>query len=504
MDITVRDSFSSKHLYIITALFIVTLSHNSHSSLTFFTGNYANDTEENAAIATQSTYNLLKSQGCTDAQVSATSSCSGLKFVTWKNVREIVHTANDLCPAATPGCGGSTTFSLQTDLTKLGFALRWVATEENSTQEDLANSFVAGQLTSLGGRSSALRSGTQGFSIAMLNPKTSAYKQFADNSTKQEPRASDNWSPWGGFLNINYTYGNSEANERENAYDFDGTGFNAGIDYRINYKWVIGVTAAYASETITFDASKSIVRGDITMNAISVMPFVLFMQENWFAMGSMSLQQASYDMSRYIQYGTNNPLSSATDTVAKSTTDASIYSLHISSGYTWLPSFAPKLGIEPSLALDYQNTTIDGYTEQDIKDDGFNFIVDEQTIDSLQTSMGLKVNYTLSSSMAVVIPFIQGQWFIQHEDEERIISASYAAIGTNISNDDKFQLTTTPPERSYAMYTLGASFVLRGSQKTNRNNQATGGLQGVIRYSTVAGIEGYTQSIISGGLRYEF
>ena len=77
-------------------------------------------------------------------------------------MRELVHTARDLSNVI----GEPNGYSLQTDLEGLGFALRWTAGEEFSTQESMSDSFVNGQLSGLSSRITALTRGLKGFALA--------------------------------------------------------------------------------------------------------------------------------------------------------------------------------------------------------------------------------------------------------------------------------------------------------------------------------------------------
>lgn len=101
----------------------------AHADITDLFGEFANELEESAAQATLLTYTrLVETEGCSDDMFidpgtdpdrqGEPSACTGQIYLLFSNVREIIHTANEITG------DGPTAFSLGTDLEGLGFALR--------------------------------------------------------------------------------------------------------------------------------------------------------------------------------------------------------------------------------------------------------------------------------------------------------------------------------------------------------------------------------------------
>ena len=90
-----------------------------------------------------------------------------------------MHTANELL------LSGPTQFSLGGTREGLGFALRWTASEEFSSEESLADSFVSGQLSGLSSRITALRNGARGFNFAGLTNEQDMSGMSAGDETEQ-------------------------------------------------------------------------------------------------------------------------------------------------------------------------------------------------------------------------------------------------------------------------------------------------------------------------------
>lgn len=459
---------------------------------------YSNELERNAAIANQKAYDDLKAAGCTDSQRGATDTCGGANFVVWQNVRELVHTANDLMGNDPNGNSfNSTEFSLGLDTEGLGFALRWTAGEEFSTEGSMTDSFASGQLSGLSSRITALRQGAKGFFLSGL-PVNGVYSGMNAGDAPAE----DAWSRLGGFINGSFTYGSQGASVREDAFDFDGSEINGGLDYRLDDHWVVGALFGYQKQSIDFDSRLSIVDGGVEMTGYSILPFALYQSDKWFASGSIGYQSASFDTTRSIRYPSLNPDTENVDTKALSSNDAQVFILNSSLGYTF--SITPNFVIEPSVEVNFQDVAIDAYAEEDINNKGFNFLVDAQKIQSLETVFGLRSQYTFSNSYGVFAPFVQASFYGQQKDGGQTINAAYGEVNQVLNEASQFSLPTNNPEKDYRIYTLGISAVVRGASQKSLGAAANGGIQVYLSYRTVENIGNYTQTIIAGGVRYEF
>lgn len=465
---------------------------------------YSSQIEEQAAIANQAVYSDLLSAGCLDTDIAATANCAGATFAVWQNVRELVHTANQLVGS------GPTTYSLTLnggDPTQaIPLALRWTAAEEFSTQGDLTESFVTNALTGLSNRVTALRSGARGFNLAWLGPRN---ETLADNNIYGGGASETDslaWSPWGGFLNASHTWGNKDNSSREAAYDFDGISLNGGFDYRISNYWVAGVTLSFTNERLDFDSSKTpAIDGEVEMDAYSITPFAFWQNNEWFILGSLGYQQATFETTRDIKYPTSNINSTSADTTAISKNDSNSYTFSLSAGYFWIPPEYPMFAFEPSIAFNYRQTTVEEYEEDDIKNDGFNFVVEEQKLESVEGVLSMKAQYTFTPRFAVLVPFIEAQRYVEYNNDEHTINAAYVGVAEqNFNSNATFQLKTNDAEEDYMLYTVGLTAVLRGSRQVSADGAASGGLQAFTSASAIKGIANYEQYILTAGLRYEF
>ncbi len=455
----------------------------------------AEDVADIAAYTT-SVYNDLKALGCNDSDRAASGACTGDIYATWSNVRALVHTANELS-----GTGqGPTEFSLGTDADGLIAALRWNAGEEFSSQEDLSATASNKQQSNLSSRITALRSGSLGFSV---NGYPSNTTSFAGTHHQTGLNAGDEvFSRLGGFINASYSYGNLDPSTRENAFDIDGQEINAGLDYRLDNNWIVGGMAAYVSENIDFDSSQSIVDGTVDMTAIAITPFLLYQSETWYYSLSVGYQTSEFDTNRSVRYTSLNVDIPSPDTVAISNNTGSTLSASFSGARTF--QVTDRFSIDPSVTINYQELTIDGFTERDISNDGFNLKVLEQNFESLETTLALKMQYVFSNTFGVFTPFADIQAITQHYADARRINAVYANIADTVNEEVQMSLLTDKLDSEFGSVGLGVAAVLRGASQQRLDSTASGGVQAYLGYRELIEAGNFHQSIISGGLRYEF
>lgn len=487
------------HSSLLCMLFFFTA--DVRADLSDFAGQYNSELEERAAIANQQVYNQLKAAGCSDVQSNPSDSCGGLAFIAWQNVRELVHTANELSGS------GPTVYSLRSDLEGLGFALRWTAGEEFAAHGNLSNGFVGSQIDAVASRIAVIRFGATGFS---LHPHSNSNILIAADMLGGETGGAAGgdqeytWSPWGSFLNVNFSYGDGDPTEKEDAFESDGVEFVGGVDYRFDNQSVVGVLLGVQEQAIDFDSTLSIVEGDVEMNGVSLQPFFFYQGKPWYANVSVGYHAMSFDMDRRISYPSFNPDIESTNTIASSKVDADAMSVATSAG--WPLVFKGRMRIEPGVSINWRNVRIDDYLEEDLNQKGFNFEVEEQDYHSIESALGVQVSYVFTPRYAVLMPYVDARYKVQHKDDPRIIRAYYYNAGEALSDRDaaSFALPTNAPDSEYQVYTLGLSAVLQGASASSPTAAAQGGISGFMNYKKWVGLDFYSLYQISAGVRYEF
>ncbi len=464
--------------------------------------NSFNELETEAALAALRTYQrLIQNEGCFDTLLvdpgaGQGSGCTGQTFQLFVNVREIIHSANEITG------DGPTLASLGADLEGLGFALRWTAGEEYAAQGSLSSDFVGGQVAGVATRLTALRAGARGFNaIGIANYQPQNYSDGYANASGilgSGASADSDYGRWGGFINYDFGNGDREATELEDAFDYENSQITFGLDYRLNNNWVIGAVFGVSDQELDFDGGQSIVEGGMEAKGSSVMPFVMFQHTSWFASTALGLQQMTFDTERAIRYPTFNDDFSSADTVTVSSTDADMTSLFIETGYTFQKR---AFAFEPFINIKYSNISVDEFIEDDINDDAFDLVVQSQSINSLEYTLGAKIQYAITPSFGVFVPYTTIEFISQTDDAPRVVQAYYAQDSTG---DTAFNVPTEALDSTYMMVTLGMSSVIRGGRQTKAGGSIGGDIQAFVNYRSLQGLEGYTGNFYSLGLRYTF
>ena len=485
-----------------------------------------NDLERRAGIANQNTFNALDPV----CARGTSTQCSAAQFQVYDNVRELVHTANELQGT------GATEFSLQLDREGLGFALRWTAAEEVSAQGSSSTEFTNGQIANLASRMTALRFGARGFQIAssgfipndqmaMLAQAAAGHglrtrlaggaasddkaddeaddetgnANIAEGGSAQEPETK--FSRLGGFINVSYGYGKRDPTTVEDAFDYNAFEATGGLDYRFDNGLVVGATAGATLNEVDFDSVKSIVDGGVDGNGGSAALFAMYSPSDWYISAFASAQFVHFKMTRFIKYPSFNPDVQNTNTATLSETDSRTYALELATGYNFnWPSFS----IEPYIKADVLRVNIDGFREQDIASDGFEFSVADQEINSAELAAGIRATYVWTPSFGVFMPYVRVEALHEFQEKSRKISAVYRSV-TGMANADQldFKVPTDEGDPDYFTASVGLSAIVRGGRPDD-DGVIHGGVQVFVEYRTILGLEDISNHVFSGGARYEF
>jgi outer membrane autotransporter protein len=459
--------------------------------------------EQHAALANQAVYDQLTfdpdgANGplgpiCDPLDRGGSGTCSGATFQIFENVRELVDTSNELLGQAAP-------FSLGLDIQNLGFALRWTAAEELAAQGSSATEFSNNQLNSLASRLSALRFGARGFRTTAIQSRDGSVLVAGQPTPLGGGAAADEESTarrWGGFIDGSFGYGrkddttfSSNSPGFEDAFDYDGQEITLGADYRFQNSLVVGAIVGYTDKSIDFDSRVSIVDGTIDADGYSVMFYGLWENERFFVSASLGGQWLGYDLVRRINYPSFNPLVLPVDETARSDTDSSTILATLGAGVDWRHG---GFTLEPYLKAEYQKITIDGFTESGAH--GFDFAIGEQDIKSLDTALGLRMNYVFTPSWGIIVPYLTGEFHKEFENDSRTINTAYSGLsGVQVPSgfDPNFGIPTDEPDDDYYLVSGGFSVVLKH------------GLQGFLQYQQVFSLDTFSDHAITGGIRLEF
>jgi uncharacterized protein YhjY with autotransporter beta-barrel domain len=159
--------------------------------------------------------------------------------------------------------------------------------------------------------------------------------------------------------------------------------------------------------------------------------------------------------------------------------------------------------LEPFLQIDYMDISIDGFTERDLNNDGFDLDVSEQQFNSLEGVLGVSTRYTFQPSFSVITAYIDLELHNEFENDAREIDARYRN-GISTSAATQFSVVTDELDDQYYVIAVGVSAVLRGGRQREAGGPIGGGVQAFITYQTVEDLEFYSLQSIIAGVRYEF
>lgn len=436
-------------------------------------------------------YGQMQEQfGCSDLASQDHEHCTGNVFHVWENVRELVHTANELT-----GGNGPTTYSLKLDAEGLGFALRWTAAEEFAAQGAQAASFGRSQAGALSSRIAALRRGARMTRVARGLPERGILVASTELPVFEDSEAMLGVGTWSVYADHAFGYGRREdttfGGGVEDAYDFDGRDVNLGVDYRASANWVFGAMGGVSRKRSDFDSSASIVDARLEADGFSVLGYALYEAESGYVAASAGMQWLEFDMTRRVIYPSFNPAVPAVHATAESDSDSVGYTLSLDAGYDWRHG-AFTLG--PYVKAQYQRIEIDGFEEGGASASGFQQSIRGQTLHPLETALGVRVQTVLTPAFGVVVPYARAQVHRTFDTGSRDIVAEYAALAPTADATARVavRIPTEALDDTYGSVALGASLVLPQ------------GWQGYAQYEQIVGLDDFDDQTLTVGVRYEY
>lgn len=362
-------------------------------------------------------------------------------------------------------------------------ALRAIAPEEVLAQTLILREIGSTQFFNVDARLNELRRGGGGFSLSGLSVTVDgnqvplslvgdAFREALGFGRDDSGLV----SPWGFFVNGNFTSGKQDQNlARGNVgTDFDSTGITAGVDYRFSNRMVAGAALGYSS----YDADLS---GDSKLEASSVL-FTgygsYYLSDRFYIDSRLTYGRVDFEQERRIRYrvGTSN-----IDALAVGKTDASQLTLASSMGYhlnygSW--------SVTPNATLRFIRSDVDAFTESGAGP--FNVAYSDQSIDSTQFAVGVQVSRALSLTQGVLLP----QFDLSFNNESGDDAKAQARLVQGTGN--LFRLEEQSPDSSYG--TVGLGFVyLMGN-----------GRQAYVHYRRTFGFDDFDRGSLNLGGRFEF
>jgi outer membrane autotransporter protein len=370
-------------------------------------------------------------------------------------------------------------------------ALQSILPDEASSAGQLGADLSTTQLSNIGQRLSALKSGQTGFSMSGMSmhidgnsiPAGILLASLGDPSIPAGSQEDEKWigSRLGGFLNGRINWGGKDETDKVSGYDFETFGLTAGIDYLLTKSSVLGGSVGYGTTDLDLDSDGgSIDINDWTFSVYGIHHFL----EHLYLQGILSYGIADYDQERNVHY----TLGSATlkDTY-EADFDGTQLSWSLGLGYDFTFD-AWTIGI--SNRIDYTKAEVDSYQEEFKEGDGggLNMVIEDNDQTSVLNVLGVEASYTHSASFGVLVPKLRLDWEHEFEDDSRNIEARFAYD----PGKNTFEFEDDSPDRNFFRMTPSVSIVLKH------------GLSAFLSYETVLGKDDHDEQSFYAGIRKEF
>ncbi|MEX0654082.1 MAG: autotransporter outer membrane beta-barrel domain-containing protein [Phycisphaeraceae bacterium] len=188
-------------------------------------------------------------------------------------------------------------------------------------------------------------------------------------------------------------------------------GFIVGADYTINENIFVGLSGGYAITDISFRES----RGDGDIHSFRVGPYVGMTFDRLFIDASAAYSYHDNEYDQDVNIGGFNE-------TKESSFDAHDISLHVSAGYNHLLANR-QTSIIPIASLDYIHYDRDGFTESGAGP--ANFEVDSQTVDSLELTVGARIEHRYYTDGPTIIPSAFLGYSYEFLDEDNDVTARF-------------------------------------------------------------------------------
>jgi outer membrane lipase/esterase len=331
----------------------------------------------------------------------------------------------------------------------------------------------------IGGRLAALRAGAHGFHLAGSGSVLPI--NLASLSSGLGGGAGDSDSAWerlGGFVNGNYNTGNVDAELNQFGYNFNSGSTNFGLDYRFSDDLVLGAAFTYMRSESSFDHNG----GTLDSNAYTGALYGnYYATENFYFDGIASIGGINYESIRHIQYSLP---AETINTQTKGTPSGNQYSIGLGSGYNyalrqWL--------FNPYARVNYIKLDVDRFSETG--GDGWAMAFNDQSVESVTTTLGGQISYALSTSWGVLMPMLRGEWHHQYKDGSRNIAVRFLGDTTTGLT---FNTVTTSPDRNYFTVGIGMSATFAH------------GISAFFNYDALLGYRNLESHLLTLGARMEF
>ena len=229
---------------------------------------------------------------------------------------------------------------------------------------------------------------------------------FLEDSAASSGENDSRWSPWVGGIK-----GTDEGRNNSSARTLGSAG---GMDYRFGKNIRFGFQFGYSHSDVTYSDSSS--KGKIDL--VNYGSYALWAPSHGYIEAIVNMTDQSFDDQRQISFGEVNRL-------ALAKYDGRGRSAYLGTGYDFTLA---GCRLRPTAAMEYGRFQRDGFTEDGAG--SLNLAVDGSTEDSVQSHVGVRMDYELKFLLVTVTPRATVSWGHQFETAPRELEARFEQSGT--------------------------------------------------------------------------
>jgi len=368
-------------------------------------------------------------------------------------------------------------------------ALDAINAEEIATAATTTLRLLGDQHGNLQRRINGLRSGASGIDLAGLSVSVggqqisgAALEEMLHGLTWGAVGGESDFGRWGFFVDGKIDFGDRDANDANNGYDFDSTLITVGADYRVRDNFFLGGAFGYANADVDFADGGGLDFDSYRGSLYST----FFAADSYYLDGLITYGTTDYDSDRRIRYA---DAGGTIDRTATGSTDGTMFTIGFGTGFDFNRgpfTFGPNLGAY------YYDVDVDAYTESGAG--GLNLNIGDQNAKSLTVNAGGHASWVINTKWGVLIPNARFDWVHEFEDSVEEVSIRFAAdpfINDPTNPSSPITVRSEQPDENYFVWSVGASA------------QFVRGFSGFVTYQATEGFNDLKLNEVSFGMRYE-
>ncbi len=270
----------------------------------------------------------------------------------------------------------------------------------------------------------------------------------------------ERWKNFGFYVSGRVEALNRNLTTFQYGYRSNILGITAGVDYRFAKNLVAGAAFTYSN---THGDLKTVTGGNFDINTYNPTLYASWMPtDRTFVQTVAGYRRLNNSVSRpanaFIDRAenTNSTLVMGSDTAAgfaSSRVGSDVFELGLLTGYD-LP--IKNFTIGPRVGLNWSNTRIPRYSEQG--ETGLELRYDRQSVNSLQSILGLQAQAAFSTAMGVLVPQVNWDYIHEYANSQRFVHVQF--VQDLRATPTQFTFQNDAPARNYFLLGTGLLAVL--------------------------------------------